>query len=200
MKDFFQKKQPWWVYGLPIIIFIATAALLELMMGRVLICECGDIKFWHGVVFSSENSQHISDWYSISHVIHGFLFYLLLWLLAKKFPRYFSWLTPGWRLVIAVLIEAAWEVFENSSIIINRYREVTISLDYFGDSVLNSMSDILYMMFGFYLAHREQVWVSVALVIALELFVGYWIRDNLTLNIIMLIHPVDFVLKWQNGG
>ena len=171
----------------------AAAAVTLLLMGQVPICKCGYVKLWHGVVFSSENSQHVSDWYTPSHVIHGFAFYGLLWLIGRRWPL-------GLRLVLAIAIEAGWEIFENTDLIINRYREVTISLDYYGDSVLNSVCDILAMVAGFVFASRAKVWVTVALVVALELLVVYFIRDNLTLNIIMLIYPLDAIKAWQAGG
>lgn len=139
------------------------------------------------------NSQHIFDWYSPSHVIHGFIFYGLLWLVARRW-------SIGIRLVIATIVEAAWEIFENTPSIINRYREATISLDDYGDSVLNSSVDILAMVLGFWLASRLPVWVTVALAIGLELFVGWMIRDNLALNIIMLLWPLDAIRQWQMGG
>ncbi len=162
-------------------------------MGRVPWCRCGYIKLWHGVVNSSENSQHITDWYTPSHVIHGVLFYFLLWLAARRSP-------PGMRFVLAVLLEATWEVIENTPFVINRYRAATIALDYYGDSIVNSMSDIASMMLGFWIARKAPVWFCIVLVVVLELAVGAIIRDNLTLNIIMLVHPVEAIKRWQLGA
>lgn len=175
------------------IVLIAFAVILH-FMGQIWICKCGYVKLWHGVTFSSENSQHVSDWYTFSHVIHGFVFYWIAWIIGKKR----GW-SLGLMLVLAILAEVAWEIFENTDMVINRYREVTISLDYYGDSIINSFFDVLFMILGFLLAYRLPVWVTVSLTIAMEIFVGYHIRDNLTLNVIQLIYPTDFILKWQQG-
>lgn len=172
-------------------IILVTAAYL-LWIGREPICKCGYVKLWHGQVVSSENSQHISDWYTPSHLIHGFLFFGALWLVARR-------LSFGWRLVIATLVEAAWEIVENSDAVIERYRSVTISLDYYGDSVLNVVADIAAMILGFLLASKLPVWATVALILLFETVTIWIIRDGLALNVLMLLYPLDWVAEWQAG-
>lgn len=172
-------------------IILLTAAWL-LWIAREPICKCGYVKFWHGQVVSSENSQHISDWYTPSHIIHGFLFFGALWLVARR-------LSFGWRLAIATLVEAAWEIVENSDAVIERYRSVTISLDYYGDSVLNVVADISAMILGFWLASKLPVWATVALILLFEAATILIIRDGLALNVLMLLYPLDWVAEWQAG-
>lgn len=170
-------------------IFLTTAGI-EWWMGRSLLGPDGKFGLWEGSIWSSENSQRFADPYSFSHFVHGILFYAFLWLGARKIP-----VRP--RLLIAVLLEAAWELLENSPLIINRYRAVTVSLGYEGDSVLNSLSDILMMMLGFLFAWRMRPWLAVATVVVMEVGCAMVIRDNLTLNIIILVHPFDAIREWQ---
>jgi Protein of unknown function (DUF2585) len=180
-------------YWLAALLIAATAAAILLWMGRPPICTCGTVKLWVGTVNGPDNSQHLADWYTPSHVIHGFLFYSLGWLFLRRNPH-------GDRLLAAVLIEAGWEILENSPMIIDRYREATMALGYTGDSVINSMADIGWMMFGFGLARRLPVWTTVAIAVGFELLTLIVIRDNLTLNVLMLLAPVESIANWQAGG
>ncbi|WP_338551101.1 DUF2585 family protein [Roseovarius phycicola] len=178
-------------YVIVAVISLATLVTL-ILMGRNLTCPCGWVDLW-GSVNTSEGSQQVFDWYWPSHLLHGFIFYAILWAVARR-------VEIGWRLVIATLVECAWEIVENTNAVIERYREVTISLDYYGDSVLNSASDIAAMLFGFWLARRLPVWASLAIVVGFELLTLWIIRDNLTLNVIMLLYPVEAIADWQAGG
>ena len=166
---------------------VAVAAGVLYAMGRIPMCKCGTIKLWYGGRGDAEMSQHLTDWYSYSHVLHGIIFYWLLTIVAK------GRLSVAARMVLAMGIEAGWEIFENTPFIINRYRAQTVSRDYFGDSIVNSVGDMLSMLVGFLLASRLPAWVTVFLLIATEVLLLALIRDNLTLNVIMLIHPIDWI-------
>jgi len=173
---------------------IVVAAGILYAMGRIPMCKCGYVKLWHGGRGDSEMSQHFTDWYSYSHILHGIIFYFLLSIVFK------GRLSIAARLVLATFIEAGWEIFENSPFIINRYRAQTISRDYLGDAIINSVGDMLAMLVGFLLAARLPAWVTVVLLIATEVILLALIRDNLTLNVIMLIHPVEWIKQWQLTG
>jgi hypothetical protein len=179
------------VHWLIVVGILAAAAVFELALGRNPICTCGYVALWHPRL-DAGNSQHIADWYTLSHIIHGFLFYLLGAVVLRSRP-------PGERLVLAVAIEAAWEILENSPIIIDRYREATIALGYAGDSVINSVADVAWMAIGFAFARRAPAWATVAVAIAFELVALWTIRDNLTLNVLMLVWPMGPIRAWQCG-
>ncbi|MEP7131065.1 MAG: DUF2585 family protein [Sphingomicrobium sp.] len=175
------------------LLIILAAAAVELAMARNPICTCGAVDLWVGVRDSPRTSQMLADWYSFSHVAHGLLFFALLWLVARRAPI-------EWRFLAALVIECAWEVTENTPLVIDRYRATTAALGYSGDSVLNSVSDVLMMCLGFLAARKLPVWGSVLLLIALELIPLAVIRDNLTLNIWALLAPNAAVQVWQANG
>lgn len=177
---------------LAIALVIAFAAVL-LLMDRPPICACGTIRLWHGVVHSSENSQHIADWYTFSHIIHGFLFYGLAHLVLRGAAR-------RWAFPLAVTLEGGWELLENSPMVIDRYREATMAFGYSGDSILNSIADIGWMAAGFWLAAKLPVRATLALALVFEALTLLLIRDNLTLNVLMLVWPVEAIKTWQAAG
>ena len=179
-------------YGIAAGIVVVQALVLYLF-GQPPICTCGYVKIWEGVVLSAGNSQHLSDWYTFSHIIHGFLFYLGLWYFFPRMPL-------AWRLTLAIGIEAAWEIAENTPMVIQHYREQALAQGYTGDSIINSVSDTMSMIGGFLMARKLPVWSIIVLALFLELWVGYEIRDNLTLNIINLLHHFDFIAQWQSGA
>ena len=174
------------------IAIVAVAAALLLAMGRPAICTCGSVALWEPSAASERTSQMIADWYSPSHVVHGLLFYAFLWLVARRWP-------VGRRFIFALLAEVAWEVVENTPLVIDRYRETTIALGYTGDSILNSVSDIAMMAVGFLAARKLPVWAAVALIAVLEVAPLLAIRDNLTLNVWMLVAPNQAIRGWQAG-
>ena len=141
---------------------------------------------------SAHNSQHFIDPYTFTHILHGILFFWIASLIFGKLPIV-------WRLLIAISVESAWEVAENTNAVIQRYREVTISLDYFGDSIINSLADIFSFALGFWLANKIRFWLSLAFFVLVEIILLLWIRDSLILNIIMLLYPLDAIKKWQGG-
>jgi hypothetical protein len=171
---------------------IAVQALVLFAMGRAPICTCGYVKLWGGIASGPEISQHLTDWYTYSHVIHGIGFYFVLWLIAPRAPVVI-------RFILALGLEVSWEIFENTAFIIERYRQTAIAQGYFGDSIVNSVSDTVASAFGFALARMLPVWGIVALAISVEMFTAYMIHDNLTLNIIQLIHPTEAISHWQSG-
>jgi hypothetical protein len=186
--------------GIPVRTLLAIAAALVVLqavvlflMGQPPICTCGRIDLWHGDPSGPETSQHLTDWYTLTHVVHGFAFYVLLWLMASRWSF-------GLRFLVALGLEVGWEVLENTPMIIDRYREQALAEGYFGDSIVNSIGDTLATVLGFVLARIMPVWSSVVLVIGIELSLAFMIRDNLALNIIQLIVPIEAISRWQLGG
>ena len=178
------------------LVIVAAALLTQVavlhLLGQPFICACGYVKLWEGVVLSSGTSQHLADWYSPTHVIHGVVFYFLIWLAAPRLPA-------SHRYLVALFAEVAWEILENTPYVINVYRQQALAQGY-GDSIINSLSDVAMMSLGFFLAWRLPVAATAALAISLELFVGFSIRDNFTLNILNFIHEFELIKRWQSGG
>jgi hypothetical protein len=175
------------------VLLVVIAAGILLAMGRHPICTCWSVEFWVGSRDSPKTSQMLADWYSFSHIVHGLLFYAALWLVARRWP-------VEWRFLAALVVEATWEIVENTPMVIDRYREATAALGYSGDSVINSVSDILMMAVGFLVARKLPVWASIGLLVVLELIPLYVIRDNLTLNVWMLLWPNQAIAAWQAAG
>ncbi len=183
-----------WRMALGVAVGLVAAQVLVLyLLGQPWLCSCGYVKLWEGMIFSVGNSQHISDWYTFSHIIHGFVFYAVL---TYFFPR----VPMLWRLALALGLEVGWEIMENTPWVINQYREQALAAGYTGDSILNSLSDTLAMLAGFLLAWRLPVWLTVAFAIGMELFVGYAVHDNLALNILNFIYQFDAIVRWQSGA
>lgn len=178
---------------------VAVQILVLFLMGREPICTCGFIKLWEGDVMSASNSQQIADWYTFSHIIHGFVFYGFFLLISKKFFGKSGGLPLGLIFIGAVLLETAWEIIENSTWIIDYYRNNTVSLGYVGDSILNSVFDVIWMAIGFVMARKLPVWIIIALIVIFELMTGLIVRDGLLLNILMFIYPAEAIKVWQMG-
>lgn len=179
-------------------LFLAAAvfpllALIEWSMGRSPLGPDGRFGWWTGDIWGNACSQRVADPYAFSHIIHGMAFYGLFWLIARRQP-------VALRYLGAVLLEAGWELLENSPLIINRYRDATMALGYAGDSILNSVSDLVMMSIGFFLAWRLPLWATLLAIAVMEIGCALWIRDNLTLNIIMLLHPIPAIKAWQMAG
>ena len=173
------------------LLLLAAAILILFAMGRPPICTCGSVALWGPV--GPTQSQMLADWYSASHIVHGLLFYAIMALAAKRWP-------VERRFLVALVVETAWELLENTPMIIDRYREATMALGYTGDTILNSVSDILMMALGFLAARKLPVWLSVVLLLVLELVPLLVIRDNLTLNVWMLLAPNQAIVNWQAGA
>jgi hypothetical protein len=174
-------------------LLIFVMALIELQMGRPATYRHGPVRVWSGVIASDQNSQQVADPYTFSHLVHGALFYGLTRLAMRR-------ASPGLQLIVATMLETAWEVYENTDTVVQRYRTATIAAGYFGDSILNSVADVFACLAGFALARRLPWMVTMAWVIAVEVVLAVWIRDNLTLNILMLIHPIPAIRRWQLGA
>ncbi len=185
-------KKYWVVIAGSLLVIVITGGI-EYSTGRSLLGPDGMFGWWESSVWSSENSQRVADAYTFSHIIHGMLFYGLLWFVARRVPM-------KYRFVLALILEAGWEILENSPIIIDRYRAVTIAQGYIGDSVLNSVSDVVFAGFGFIISRYSKLWISVVLIILMEVGCLFWVRDNLTLNVIMLAYPAETIKTWQSEG
>lgn len=186
MKAIYKTNLAW----LAILATCALAAYLLDQQGRLWICACGRVLVWAGDIWSADNSQHLFDPYSFTHLLHGFVFF---WVAAWLWPR----LAFGWQLWAALLVEAAWEVAENSEVIIQRYREATLALGYNGDTIINSLSDIALCGVGVVLARYLGFWRTLALFVLTEVILIFWIRDSFLLNVLMLLYPIDVIRVWQ---
>ena len=158
--------------------------------GRSLICTCGRFAIWISDWCSSNTSQQLLDPYSLTHILHGFLFFWLMLLLFKRMP-------PAWQFWLALLLESAWEVFENTSFVINKYRNETAALGYTGDTIVNSLGDLACALAGFVVARQLGLRRSLIVFVLVELVLILWIHDSLTLQILMLVRPVEAIKSWQ---
>lgn len=175
-----------------IVVCIATMVVGLYLQGRVWWCKVGDLSPWSSDIWTAHNSQHFFDPYTFTHILHGVVFFWIADFLFREIPL-------RWKIFLVILVESVWELAENSNAVIERYRAVTISLDYYGDSILNSLSDVLCCAFGAFIAYKLKFRRSLAYFVITEIILLFWVRDNLTLNIIMLIYPIDAIKTWQMG-
>ncbi len=175
--------------ALATVLVFAIALAILLAMHRPPVCTCGTVALWGPV--GPTQSQMLADWYSPSHIVHGLLFYAILWLVLRRSP-------VEWRFLVALVVEVSWEIIENTPMVIDRYRTATAALGYTGDTIVNSMSDVVMMILGFVAARKLPLWASILLLLALELVPLFVIRDNLALNIWMLLAPSDAIRDWQS--
>ena len=171
------------------LVLLAMIVLLR-VEGRRLLCACGHFAVWVSDWCSSNTSQQLLDPYSFTHVLHGFLFFWLIALLFKRMPR-------GWQFWLAMLLESAWEVFENTSFVINKYRTETAALGYTGDTIVNSLGDLTCALIGFVIARQLGVLRSLIVFVLLEAILIFWIHDSLLLQILMLVRPIEALKLWQ---
>lgn len=172
---------------------LAATAFQLRAQGRLWFCDCGRFRLWTCEAWGAETSQQLFDPYAFTHVLHGFAFAGLLALVAPG-------LRAGWRLTLAVALEAAWEIAENTSYVIDRYREATAALGYTGDTVVNSLGDVVACGLGFEIARRLGWRLSLVAFALVEIALLVWIRDSLLLNVLMLLYPSDAIRAWQSAG
>jgi hypothetical protein len=175
------------------VLLIPITAILLYSQGRVWWCKIGDYAIWSSDIWGSHNSQHLLDPYSFTHILHGVLYFWLINLILRK-------ISLSWQFFVAILVGSSWEILENSSFVINHYRTATLSLDYFGDSIFNAISDIFCCGIGFWIAYYLRFWFSLLFFVAVEIVLLFWIKDSLIVNIIMLVFPIEAIKNWQIGN
>ncbi len=201
MNEFTETKKQFFKFNstksfLPWLLILATVVLMIVklrLQGRIWWCNLGDYSLWSTDAWGSHNSQHLFDPYSLTHILHGVLYFWLISLIFHKMPIV-------WQFFLAIFVESAWEILENTNAIVEHYRTATLALNYYGDSVFNSLGDVLSSAIGFGIAYKLRFWRSLALFILIEVVLLFWIRDSLLVNIILLIYPVEAIKIWQSGG
>lgn len=183
-KDFL----PWLLVLLTVVVMVVQLRL----QGRIWWCNLGDYSLLSSDAWGSHNSQHLFDPYSLTHILHGVLYFWLISLVFCKMPLV-------WQFFLATFVESAWEVLENTNAVVEHYRTATLALNYFGDSVFNSVGDVLSSAVGFWIAYKLRFWRSLALFVLTEIVLLFWIRDSLLVNIILLIYPIEAIKTWQGS-